>query len=231
MAETVKETEKTPNFEALEKQVAALTAALDTERKEKEQAKADAEKKAKADADKAMVDLRDAVAKKDEEIKGLKSDIEKAAADLKASAEKLVEAEKTIKAKSDELDKVAAEQKTQKRVALLEQNGYTNEEAVALEKKFASIDDEAFAAIAEMTKKEKKDMKKKMDESYAEESDVDEDENEAGENDSELLAQAELQKGVAGVVKNINGGAGNLLKKLQKSIAAESALCRKHSSK
>lgn len=227
MAETKEKEIVTPNFDALEKQVASLTSALEAANKEKEQAKVEAEKQAKADMEKALADSKSALASKEDEIKTLKAQVEKAEADNKAVAEKLAQAEKDIQAKVAELDKIAAEQKTQKRIATLEKNGYSNDEAVALEKKFAKVDDEAFDAFAEMMgKKDKKDEKGKNDKSAAN-ADIDVDENEDNA-DADALATAEAQKGVAGVIKDVEISGNDLFKKLTKALASQSELCQKH---
>lgn len=215
------------DFNALEKQIATLTSALDAERKDKEEAKAKAEKQAKADSEKELNDLKAAVAAKDTELKSFQGKLEKSEADHKVTVEKLAEAEKKIADQDAALAKVAAEQKVQKRVALLVKNGYTDEEAVATEQKFTLVDDATFETIAEMTKKEKKDKKGANPDGCAASLDIDADANEDNA-DSSVLGDLELQKGIANIVKNTDGEAASLLKKMQSTMARQSELCQKH---
>lgn len=136
-------------LQAMASQIKELTQLLADEKKAKAEAKAQAEKDAKATADAEVKNMADSLKTKDEEINSLKAKLVDSEKALEASAQKLEDAEKASKAASDEIAKIKADQKKADRVAQLVKAGKTQEDAVKLEVKFASVDDEAFAAILE----------------------------------------------------------------------------------
>lgn len=213
-----------PNVDELNSGVKALKAALDAEKQEKEAAKAQAAKDAQAKAQKEFDDLKVALATKETEIQTLKDQVAKSDEALKVAQTEIETVKASAKAAQDELAKIAADQKVQKRIARLKDNGYSEDEAVALEKKFASVDDATFEAIAEMSKKDKKKDEMKhncADELYAKE----DKDNEAGA-DPKILATLAAKAGIANVVKNVDPE-GTLLEQFTKSTAREMRLCQK----
>lgn len=213
---------KLPDVDQLNVEVKALRAALDEAKKEKDDAKAQASKDAEAKAKKDFDDLKASLASKELEVKALNDKLAHATESLNTAQTEIETIKTAAKASQDELAKIAAEQKVQKRIALLVKNGHADAEAVELEKKFAKIDDEAFEAIAEMTKKEKTDDKK--DDKKKEYAKQDQD-NETGA-DPSVLAGLQAQAGLATVVKNQDPD-GGLLEQFTKSMAREMKLSKK----
>lgn len=221
--EVAADTMNTRELKALEKQIAALNSALDAERQEKENEKAQAAKDAQAKVAKELEDLKSALANTQNEVKELNDKLAKADEAVVAANTEKDKFAAEAQAVKEELNKIAADNKVQKRIALLVDNGYEKDEAVELEKKFAKVDDDAFEAIAEMTKKDKKDKKDmKHDESCAKDKDQD---NEANA-DPAVLQTLAAQAGLANVVKNVDPE-GSLLEQFMKSTSREMKLCKK----
>lgn len=140
---------KTPDLEAAMAEVKELKQMLSDEKKSKAEAKAQAEKDAKAKADKELSDLKDSLKSKDVEIESLKAKLVEGEKSLETLAKKVEEAEKASKSAQEKLDKITADKKVADRIAALIKAGKSEDDARALEQKFASVNDEAFAAIVE----------------------------------------------------------------------------------
>lgn len=133
----------------LQNQLNEVTQLLADAKREKIEAKAQAEKEAKARAEKELNDLKASLAQKDTELKSVEAKLVDAEKSLEASVKKIEDAEKAAKAAQDELDKISAAKKVADRVAALVKAGKSEEDAKTLEKRFAKVDDEAFAALVE----------------------------------------------------------------------------------
>lgn len=217
----VKATElKLPEVDDLKVEVKALKAALDEAKQEKDNAKAQAVKDAQAKAQKEFDDLKAALAAKELEVKNLSDKLAHADETIKNTQKEVETAQASAKAAQDELAKIAADQKVQKRIALLMDNGHSKEEATELEKKFASVDDTVFATIAEMSKKDKKGKK---DEMHAQCSGAEDNEANA---DPAVLQTLAAKAGLANVAKAADPN-GELMEQFVKSMAGEMRLTKK----
>lgn len=148
-SEVTAKVEPSAELQAMASEVKELKQLLADERTAKAEAKAQAERDVKAKAERDLLDLQNSLKAKDTEIESLKTKLEDSAKALEASTKKVEDAEKSAKSAQDELTKIAAAKKTADRIAALTKAGKSEDDAKTLEKKFAAVDDDAFAAIVE----------------------------------------------------------------------------------